>query len=401
MVDLLRPRTSLYHIVAAIGIQQRVIDEHFACAEMQERAVAFYARAVTSLRSSIASSEGQADSHVLPCLLMVVLEALRGSADGLLIHLRCGLRILCESNRNTSEETREAAKLLQHYAVQTILFNTLSSEAQTTRSMLAKLLVTDADTLELEAASSPLPTLSTTTMELIGLVLDRYSVKPSPGSSDTLPKTLQTQVSRLEKRRRIIEQTIDDMRATAQSLGGAQTAVFSLAKASCVLMRIFLNASLTNQQITFDSELDSFRQVVGHVATALDLLQPSFNDGKACAASPTTLIVGLSIQTTLAIVMHRCRHPDVRRRIMSLLDRCPRREGICDLALVKASCRAISDFEENAAGGKNVHIPEDCRVHSYIILSGAETQGATPVVRLYYRPLDDGEFSSKDITLHS
>ena len=158
VVRLLHPRTGLCHIMAAIGAQQCLINEKDnnvnPLTSLQAREL--YARAVSSLRASIdASVDDPVDAHVLPCLLMVVLESLRGSSSNLLMHLRCGLHILCGQTTIQSNDARDAARILQHYAVQTTLFNPLSPDAQSMRAIL-----TQSSSGQAPSTPKPLPTPS-------------------------------------------------------------------------------------------------------------------------------------------------------------------------------------------------------------------------------------------------
>ena len=99
------------------------------------------------------------------------------------------------------------------------------------------------------------------------------------------------------------------------------------------------------------------------------------------------------------MVMHQCRDTAIRQRILSLLDRCPRHEDSGNASLVKALCRAISTFEGRDSTCGGTAIPEDRRIHHYLILPTEKHEGASPVVRLYYRLLGHIGFATYDVTL--
>jgi len=405
-VRIASPETSLHSIVAAIGAQQRLINEQGTCAHPPPSLLArdLYVRAVSSLRASInASADDGVDVHILPCLLMVVLESLRGSSSSLLMHLRCGLHILRGHASVQSDDACDAARILQHYAAQTTLFNPLSSDAQSMRAILAELLWRGA--AQADAASDPISALSSTSTELIGLMADHYRGSSSwitaPSEmSGKLPTKLQIPLLCLEERRQAIELAIDSRLSSTKSTNHIQRAVFNLAKSCCLLMKVFLTSAWTGRQTTYDDETETFRRIVDFAAITVDHINSS--NSAICdedISSSTNFTVGFSVHAALLMAMHQCRDPIIRQRILDLLDQCPRHEGSGNVSLVKALCRAISTFEGRDSTYDGVAIPEDHRIHHYLILPMEKQEGASPVVRLYYRPLGHIGFATYDVTL--
>jgi hypothetical protein len=406
VVRLVSPGTSLYSIVAAIGAQQRLINDQDTCANslpsLQARGL--YARAVSSLRASITvSAHDDVDAHILPCLLMVVLESLRGSSNSLLMHLRCGLRILRGHTFGQSGDARDAARILQHYAAQSTLFNPLSSDAQSMRAILAELLWRGA--AQADATCDPISALSASSTELIGLMADHYRdsqswVTASPEMSGNLPTKMQPPLLRLENRRQDIELAIDARLSSTHRTNHAQSAVFNLAKCWCLLMKVFLTSAWTGRQTTYDGEIESFRRILDLAAIAIDRMKSSNSAGcDEGIATSTNFTVGFSIEGALLVVMHQCRDAAIRQQVLSLLDQCSQHEDSGNAALVKALCRAIFAFEGRGATYDETMIPEDRRIHHYLVLPKEKQQGASPVARLYYRPWGHIGFATCHVTL--
>ena len=239
---------------------------------------------------------------------------------------------------------------------------------------------------------------------------DHYRESPSritaPSEmSGNLPTKLQTPLLQMEKRRQLIELAIDARLLSTKCTNDVQKAVFNLAKSWCLLMKVFLTSVWTGRQITYDDEIDSFYRIVDCAANTIDHMKSSTSNNcdDAPIADSTNFTVGFSVQATLLMVMHKCRDPATRRRALDLLDQCPQHGGggLCDAALVKALCHAILRFEEkNVVAGSGASIPEDDRIHHYLLLPPTDKRkGAAPIVRLYYRPLGYVGFASYDVVL--
>jgi len=401
VASFVRPTSNLCHIAAAIGIQQRIVDRCSISAHARSQADVLYTRAIKSLRHSMSNS-GDVDGHVLPCVLMVVLESLRGSTGRLLIHLRCGLRLLTEKTETGCRDTREAARMLQQYAVRAILFNPLSSDARCIKATLTNLMGKEFVAPVAETASDPIFALSASITELMCLLEEHYRGSPSlvpiqPNLLEKLSIRTRDSLLCLEQQRRVIEQAIDAKLASAQGVHLVQTAVFNIAKACCVLVKIYLSSAWTGRQSSYDDKIDSFQEIVKLTHTTLDLLK--MEKGSEAVSDSAPFFVGFSLQTTLMMVFLNCRCPDIRQELLALLDRCPHNEGLSEVTVVKAICRAIHAFEDQAGGGKGMFVPEDCRVHRYLILPTEQTSDMPHAVRLYFRPVEGGGFVFHDVRL--
>ena len=333
---------------------------------------------------------------------MVVLESLRGSTGRLLIHLRCGLRLLTEKTETGCQDTREAAKMLQQYAVRAIMFNPLSKDAQCIQATLKTLLGKKLVAPMVDAALDPIFALSTTITELMCLLEAHYRVSPSLALLQTnpqakLPTRISDSLACLEQQRQTIEQAIDAKLALAHGSDRVQSAVFNIAKAYCMLVRIYLSSAWTGRQSSYDDQIDSFRDIVELTTTIINLL--TMEDANGSIPDSTPFFIGFSLQTTLMMVSMNCRCLEIRQQVLALLGRCPDHEGLSEVIVIKAICRAISDFEYQAVGGKGNLIPENCRVHRYLILPAEQTSGTPSSVRLYFRPIEGGELVSHDAKL--
>jgi len=401
VASLVQRTSSLCHIAAAVGIQQRIVDRCSISTQARSQADELYSRAIKSLRQSMLKSSN-VDGHVLPCVLMVVLEFLRGSTSRLLIHLRCGLRLLTEKTETGCQDTREAANMLQQYAVRAMMFNPLSKDARCLQATLTSLLRKELAESTVETTSNPIFALSTSITALMSLLEEHYRTSPSLileqlDSTGKLPTRIREALSCLEQRRNAIEQVVDARLALAHGVHRVQTAVFNITKACCVLVKIYLSSAWTGRQSSYDDKIDSFQEIVKLINATLDLLNTV--DGKEVVSNSTPFFVGFSLQTILMMVFLNCRCPEVRQQVFALLKKCPHQEGQSEVTAVEAICRVISEFEQRAAGGTGGFVPESCRVHRYLILPAEHTSGTPQVVRLYFRPVEGNELKHHEARL--
>jgi hypothetical protein len=164
-----------------------------------------------------------------------------------------------------------------------------------------------------------------------------------------------------------------------------------------VLVKVYLSSAWTGRQSSYDDQIDSFRDIVNLTTTTLELLKSG--DGNGSVPDSTPFFVGFSLQTTLMMVFLSCRCPEIRQKVLALLDRCPDCECSSEFSIVKAICHAISEFEGQADGGKGLSIPEDYRVHRYLILPSEQASGTPHAVRLYARPVEGSGFVAHDVRL--
>jgi hypothetical protein len=292
--------------------------------------------------------------------------------------------------------------MLQQYAVRAVLSNPLSKDAQCIQATLTSLSGRELVTPMTEAACDPIFALSTSITELLSLLEEHYRVSPALVLAQTnplaeLPMRIRESLLCLEQQRQAIEKAIDAKLALARGVHHVQTAVFNIAKACCVLVKVYLSSAWTGRQSSYDDQIDSFRDIVSLTTTTLELLKSG--DGNGSVPDSTPFFVGFSLQTTLMMVFLNCRCPELRKRVFGLLNRCPDHGDSSEVTVAKAICHAISKFEGEAAGEKGMSIPENCRVHRYLVLQSEQASGAPYAVRLYFRPVEGSGFVSHDMRL--
>lgn len=392
VTELVSPQPGLQHITAALGMYQRLVDqwsvvEDQRCDTVQE-AHQLYAKAISSLRRDVGQVGVSKEARVpLACLLMVILESIRGSSTHLLVHLRCGLHILRERRGTVTQEVREVERLFRHIAVNAAVFDPISLPAQAVRNSLA-------EHPEAEACSDPLEKMS----QLVTYLLRAMTsvLEPDMSLSGHAPPSYS--LEGLRDLQRDIEQAIDEKLEDPESIDSYSLSVYGFAKARCIMARIYIDCAWTGRQIDYDTEQPSFRQIVDIVERSLGLMR-SLNSSQEHGNVPAAFSIGLSAQSTLMHVIQQCRDADTRHRALKLLNQCSRYEGIYNTALVEAVCRGIIDLEEQSVGGPGIFIPEHCRVHHYSLIGMNEGAGDCRAVRLYRRHSEHGEFIAHDIEL--
>lgn len=358
------------NIAVAIGKQQRIVDER---AEMDQEACNFYNRAIRSLRKTVKVGADDDEALILACLLMVILESLRGSSGNVLVHLRYGIGMLRERKVAKSEEMREAASFLRQYAVNATLFNPLS---ETTKSLLDSAFETFEAWDTIVGAGSGYDPVS----RLWKLVMHLKHLMHFGEINDFEHMLFQMKIQQLN-----IEQAIDAEIRAADETNEFQLAILGIAKARCILLTVYLSSAWSGNQVTYDGELETFSQTVHLLSNSLRQLQLLDSSGKTPRCS-TAFSVGIFVQDIIILLIQQCRDTDIRRHALELLDECPRHEGIFEISIVKAVCRAMIAFEERGAGDDGF-IPESFRVQHYVL----EESERPKEVTFLYRPVEGRE----------
>lgn len=394
VAQLLDTGPSVRSIAAALGAQQRLLDRvntgEGISHDMEQQASRLYTSAIASLRQSIAGTSGNDQPQIpLACLLMVILESIRGSSTNLLVHLYSGFYIMRSQQGIPTDEVREVVRLLRQFAVDATVFDALSPSARSLETLVA-------EDFEVETDFSPLAQV----VQLVSDVL--RSIKQAAAGQAHDPdysSAFRNTLDHMKPQQQNTEKAINDKLAAAEGLDSYSIAAYSFAKARCLMSKVYINFAWTGRQTDYDEAIGLFREIVDLEEKALRLMH-SFLDGREGATdSPAAFSVGLSAQATLMLVVQQCRDFGVRRRAFGLLDQCPRFEGVRDTALIKAICRAIMQFEETAVGGTGIFITENCRVHHYRLIGTGQEPGDWRAVRLYLRNPERGMRVSHDILL--
>lgn len=395
--------SGLREIATALGQQQRIVDRNFACDSAVDEAAALRNKALRSLSKSIQITQDEdrfhtddAEAYILSCLLMCILESLRGVSADLLVHIRCGIAIV-HQQQHMSRETREAAQLLRQYAAGVSLFNTYSVHGLDIQSKLILQPLKSDDELTEPTEYSIANELDALILGTLHLMTECWRLSTTEDSSEDFIELANLRSQLLQRQSRLIE-CLDFKTRCAQEDNTQQARFFILSKASCILVNVYLEATRTARQTNYDNHMAEFSQVVDLVDLALKQMH---NVGTTSGIAPArrAFSVGLPFQALLCLVSTQCRDHDIRWRAFSLLDFCPRHEGAYDLELVKVICRAVIKFEESGIESAEYFIPESRRVHYYHLPSCSTTTGRTFTLDMCYGSANEGEFNIHEETL--
>lgn len=382
MTQLSLRESSLREIATAVGQQQRIVDGAYTCQSAVDEAAALRTRAIRSLSKSIQVTHNEdrlhtddAEAYILSCLLMCILESLRGVSADLLVHLRCGIAMAHQQQR-MSHETREAAQLLRQCAAGLSIFNTYSAQGLEMQSKLSlQPLKSDDEPNDLTdySLANELDTLILGTMQVM---VECWRLSMTVVSPELLTEYADMRYHLLRRQSRLMERLEFKIRAVGDGRDTKQAGFLGLSKACCILVGLYLHATWTASQLNYDSHTAEFRQVVDLAAQALNQMHNTASTGENAPAR-RAFSIGLPIQAILTLVSTQCRDQGIRWRAFSLLDLCPRYEGGYDLGVVKAICRAVINFEEAGIESDDKFIPESRRVHYYHLSppGSASTEG--------------------------
>lgn len=402
VAQLLDPAPSIRRIAAALGAQQRMIDHQNtidaqpgsgdAASQISLQSSRHYASAIQCLRRSIDILD-EAGERRLPliCLLMVILESLRGSPSHLLIHLKSGIKFLREREDNWKLETREVARILGSYAIDSTMFNPLSPSALAVQLMIA-------ERPETEGTDDPLVDvliLASDLLRAMTVAMDFSALGSTIGASHTRsPPSL----DQLGARQRKIEQAIKVRMAALDSCDPCRYAMHGFAQARCLLVRVYIDCAWAARQTEYDTALETFVRIVDLIEESLKRMRPTAY-GRGSRESPAAFSVGIRAQQLLLMVVHQCRDYFTRHRAYDLLNKCPRHEGPLEIGLTKSICEAIMDFEESFTGAPDKYIPEHCRVHHYSLVESIRMPGTWEAVKLYIQATEGAGMVSHDVQL--
>ncbi len=112
---------------------------------------------------------------------------------------------------------------------------------------------------------------------------------------------------------------------------------------------IFLNVSTVNvchDETAWDGFSEHFEHVVRLAAL---IIEPSTCDRFTKRRGPD-FTLDMHIVGPLYVVAHRCRHPIIRRKAVSLLSAAPRQEGIWDSNVTACVAQTVINIEESGLG---------------------------------------------------
>ncbi|KAF2152874.1 hypothetical protein K461DRAFT_130563 [Myriangium duriaei CBS 260.36] len=413
LTEAVKKEPSLLHLLAAIGHQHMTL-EHDDPLEDDSRG-ALRMRAISVLREAIAMQDNDnIGNAAFGCLLLVVLETLRGSWDEMLVHLKHGIRITgtTVSDPILATHLRECAKFMKRYALMAILFNPPSDQVYELRDFYDTEVIVDPASIDLSSIEAILEEIDSVSLRIAQAVsivnwprVDRRN--DSVSSRKFSISTISSSISNLRKRQSKLMTVLDGFIASDDFLGSRDSAVLAFAKAQCTMQRIFLRCSWSRLQTNFDLETASFSEIISLMGFALDQLGSLEDMHGVPHMEHAAFSLSLGAIYILVLVVARCRDPTIRQAAMNMLDRCPEREGPWTVKLGKAMCEAIVGFEVQSAQRSpyyeiSQYIPEDCRVHLWTLADREPEEGAPGfcrILKLFHRSVATDGYSVCEIEL--
>ncbi|KAI5358685.1 hypothetical protein Slin14017_G109680 [Septoria linicola] len=124
--DLMRTSTAFRKILVAVGAQQALLERSSnSSIECQLSVEALYGKALHSFRRcSFLAYREKSLVLMFGAILLANLEALRGSLEGMMVHISHGARLVLESQNTiqTQDEAQAVALLLNRYCATLLLF---------------------------------------------------------------------------------------------------------------------------------------------------------------------------------------------------------------------------------------------------------------------------------------
>lgn len=327
------------------------------------------------------ASEGQqaVDVCLIACMLFVCFETLRGHHGSALSHVNSGVKILSEVEFNNNGE--------QHHGVLTasphpfvnlqeleILFNRLDAQAAQmvgTRPMLLQKRPRDMEKgfcPEIPAAFTSLEQARNSSdyhwngcIEFLNELQNNNGYPKSRGirGQEPLDALRTTEAARQEYfdvfgRWLVAFQGYLQNHEKSLDSRGLQAA--RTLEISHNFAMIYLNVSTVgvfNDETAWDMFTEHYERVVNLAAL---IIESSTCNGFAKKRGPD-FTLDMNIVAPLYAVAHKCRHPIIRRKAISLLYAAPRQEGIWDSILTARVAERLIGIEE--AGLGNVTCSED------------------------------------------
>ncbi|KAK4495559.1 hypothetical protein PRZ48_001224 [Zasmidium cellare] len=323
--QLMLSTSSFRSVAIALAHQQRLAEGLGTAGKnaAKEDADRAYADAISLVRRSIDAYTGEDPTTLaFECLLLVILESLRSSQSEMIIHLHHGIRIVFESSRKTlqSGDMREIGRCLRQYGVSTMLLNPFLPPARQTQDLMWRTSRVD-DDMPGDHTNDDLHAVSN---EVYRLILDTLAIMHHVSFDDGhLGLVFCEEVARAKTQQSRLENLFDRRRQTPIDEDSQLRSLWDLTEARCLLAKAHLNYAWACDTNAFNAETETFRGVIGLLDSAISRIER--NEG----AKPTlTFSVGLGAISALELVIWRCSDVDLRREALSLMERCPRREGL-------------------------------------------------------------------------
>lgn len=335
-------------------------------------ALKHYNQAIQQLTKPASEGQRALDVCLIACMLFACFETLRGHHGSAVSHVTSGVKILSEVEFNDDGE--------QHHGVLTtsshpfvdfqeleILFNRLDAQTAQmmgTRPMLLKKCPRDMEKgfcpdipavfNSLGQARNSLDYHWNNCIEFLNeleanAVYSKNTEIRGRGPLDTLrsTETVRQESFDVFERWLIAFQAFLQNRGKSLNSKGLQAA--RTLEISHSFGMIYLNVSTVN---VFNDETawDMFTEHYEHVVDLAAMIVKSSTHDKSTEKRAPDFTLDMNIVAPLYAVAHKCRHPVIRRKAVSLLYAAPRQEGIWDSILTARVAGRLIDIEEDGLG---------------------------------------------------
>lgn len=390
---MLRPEISpVVDVATAIGHQ------HMLLAAAQDQSdgqdlQATYTKAITSLRSSMNMATDQDMHHILVAsVLLSVLQSMRGSLFESMVSLYGGIHLAQEQLQGNDDALlRECLRLLEKITLKIVILESRSETGRQAVVMLTDLWHSTAgDEPLFEHACDDAQDVHIMerdiTRGLLRVIRDCHSTIDSRTTRQSSLTPSQEAIVALlrHKQGRLEAQLQVDLQVAQEQNHKVKVVLYRFSVARCLLLKVFLECAWAGTQVVYDSHLNTYVAILDLIDQALEGLHQDRAD-----ISPMACSFGLGAIPTLVLVASKCRDKAIRERAVSLLAKCPPREGIWTAHEAKALCRSLIAYEERKAAESDRwkselgKIPEDCRIHHHLVTrceSGTGEQSVTLTV---------------------
>jgi hypothetical protein len=379
-------------VAAAIGQQQRVLEDGSSKA-IEEAAAVAYGGAIRAQRQSLMKSTPEGETvHAISCLLLVVLESLRGSYTNIELHLEPCVRLLQQQSGSEARELLdEVSSIIESYVISTMSSSPLTDRAIRTRQLLRTIWTSRPARDDVVIVEQSLVNDMVTALD--GLTLVARSgmplPKPDPEAAMIRSRTVQAKQEALEA---VVEERCEALQDNFK-----EKAYYGIVLARSLLTVVFIR-HLSGAPASPESDLETYQRIVDLCETSLAQLRHC--DSSWTADSPNAFSIGLGVIAVLYNVAVRCKDFYLRRRALLVLEMCPRREGIWTVEMARFRVMTVIKAEEEKAlhhpGRLNPnHLPEDCQVGHNEFVEVDDQK----MLRLFWRKPGQIAFVTEDVPI--
>jgi hypothetical protein len=349
-------------------IDLRFMDEHHSYALRQ------YSRAIGSLRQVLSDGRRHLRTSLTSCVLFMTFEALQGSYDGALTHLRGGSRLLADwrtaRKGQSSRLSQDSLSEIQDGLVDDLgrLFARLDMQGIFVPPPFSMPEADWEDVVVPEAFDNMQEARESWDFLLQGIgQFHRKSVAHSQQNPQILTTSFWTRqhehysTSLLRWRSAFQVIHAEELRAgTIRPEGSNMLSIYYN------IATILLASSVQHTEMLYDEYTPLFSEIISKTN------QMFSSDDDPSNTSRFTLDMGTILPLTITAV--KCRDRRIRRQAIALLWSKARREGLCfDTIIIARLCAWVSSIEGEGAQEDSEPIPETSRqVISYLHLSSEE-----------------------------